>query len=427
MIATHIRQAWQLLRQNKLFSTIYIVGTALAIASTTIFAIIYYVKLTPVYPESNRYRMATIDRVEQKDDWSSMQSSLSYSSIGQFKNNLKSAELISAYQRLWGGNRMTFNDGRRDRNVTLRPTDTAFFKIFNYDLLAGAPFSDVDFESGVRKAVISDRLAEEVFGSVDEAVGKTVTVDFRKYDVCGVIREGSAINRHSFADVIIPYTVFDNYAGNNDPDTYTGKYKILLLTDDLPAVQAEIKEMERKYESSHPGKELNFWNQPQSAAIDALGIDPVDEDFDLGKFVRYNFLVLLTLLLVPALNLSGMIAGRMESRSGELGVRKSFGATDGSLMSQVLWENLILTVIGGAIGLGLTWITLSTDATFVLSIIGEKWFDFNSAATVRLTPDMMFAPAIFLFAFGVCIVLNLLSAALPAWLALRRPIVKSLK
>ena len=96
-------------------------------------------------------------------------------------------------------------------------------------------------------------------------------------------------------------------------------------------------------------------------------------------------------------------------------------------MSQVLWENLILTVIGGAIGLGLTWITLSTDATFVLSIIGEKWFDFNSAATVRLTPDMMFAPAIFLFAFGVCIVLNLLSAALPAWLALRRPIVKSLK
>ena len=136
MIATHIRQAWQLLRQNKLFSTIYIVGTALAIASTTIFAIIYYVKLTPVYPESNRYRMATIDRVEQKDDWSSMQSSLSYSSIGQFKNNLKSAELISAYQRLWGGNRMTFNDGRRDRNVTLRPTDTAFFKIFNYDFLA---------------------------------------------------------------------------------------------------------------------------------------------------------------------------------------------------------------------------------------------------------------------------------------------------
>ena len=116
---------------------------------------------------------------------------------------------------------MTFNDGRSDRDVTLRPTDTAFFKIFSYDFIAGAPFSDIDFESGVRKAVISDRLAEEVFGSADEAVGKIVTVDFRKYDVCGVIREGSIINHHSFADVIVPYTSFNDYAGNNDPDTYT--------------------------------------------------------------------------------------------------------------------------------------------------------------------------------------------------------------
>ena len=67
MITTHFKQAWQLLRQNKLFSTIYIVGTALAIASTTIFAIIYYVKLAPVYPEYKRHQIYTVSNIEVED------------------------------------------------------------------------------------------------------------------------------------------------------------------------------------------------------------------------------------------------------------------------------------------------------------------------------------------------------------------------
>ena len=59
--------------------------------------------------------------------------------------------------------------------------------------------------------------------------------------------------------------------------------------------------------------------------------------------IRYLLLILLVLLLVPALNLSGMIASRMESRLSEMGVRKSFGAGRGGLLSQVMWENLLLT------------------------------------------------------------------------------------
>ena len=53
-IKTYIKQAWTLLRQNRLFSTLYIVGTALAIAMTMMMAVIYYVRLAPVYPEERR-------------------------------------------------------------------------------------------------------------------------------------------------------------------------------------------------------------------------------------------------------------------------------------------------------------------------------------------------------------------------------------
>ena len=50
MIKQYFKQAWRMMRQNKLFSAIYIGGTAIAIATTTVFAVIYYVKLAPIYP-----------------------------------------------------------------------------------------------------------------------------------------------------------------------------------------------------------------------------------------------------------------------------------------------------------------------------------------------------------------------------------------
>ena len=427
MILTHFKQAWQLLRQNKLFSTIYIAGTAIAIASTTIFAIIYYVKLAPVYPETNRQRMSIISIGQISQDRNSCSSGLAISSIQDYISKLPNAKTVSAYRRTSPVS-VSFNDGRPNKKIALRLTDPNFFKIFDYEFLAGAPFSDVDLESGVKKAVITDRLAEEVFGSAEAAMGNTITIDFKKYDVCGIVREGSAINRHSYAQAIAPYSVMSDYKDYFYITDFLGNYITLILSDNLEGLRTDLRELSRRYNSSHDGTTLEFWNQPQSAAIDALGVWPSETDFDLGKIIRFNCLVLLTLLLVPALNLSGMIAGRMDSRSSELGVRKSFGATSNKLLSQVLWENLFLTVIGGIFGLIITWIVLSTDAAFVFATIGETspW-DLDSSMSVRFTPDMMFAPAVFIFAFVICVVLNLLSAILPAWLSLRRPIVNSLK
>ena len=75
------------------------------------------------------------------------------------------------------------------------------------------------------------------------------------------------------------------------------------------------------------------------------------EELDYAKILREMGVWLLLLLLVPALNLSGMIASRMEWRLPEMGVRKAFGATRGRLFAQIIWENLLLTVLGGVLGL----------------------------------------------------------------------------
>ena len=56
VVRVYLKQAWNLMKQNPLFSTLYIVGTGISIVMTMVIAIVYYVRLAPVYPETNRMR-----------------------------------------------------------------------------------------------------------------------------------------------------------------------------------------------------------------------------------------------------------------------------------------------------------------------------------------------------------------------------------
>lgn len=74
MIKLYLKQAWTLIKQNKLFTSIYVVGTGLSIALTMTMFIIFYVKFAPIYPEYNRDRMLTIKAMKcypktNKESW----------------------------------------------------------------------------------------------------------------------------------------------------------------------------------------------------------------------------------------------------------------------------------------------------------------------------------------------------------------------
>lgn len=425
MITTHFRQAWQLIRQNKLFSTIYIVGTALAIAATTIFAIAYYIRIAPVYPEYQRDRMAHIFLVLEKSGPFPLQMGMSVNALNKYIYNLKSADLVSA-SLLFGSVSVDFDDDRAPIKAATRYTDPAFFKMYAYEFIDGAPFSQTDFESSATKAAISDLMAEQIFGTTEGLIGKTVSLNFNDYTICGVFREASMLNNNSYAQFIVPYTSFPDCSVSYGTE-FCGPMRVVLLTDDPTAAKAELSDIARRYMSEHEGVTVDFFNQPRSNTEFALTRSFSFEEVDWSSLLRKNALILLVLLIVPALNLSGMIAGRMDSRRSEIGVRKSFGARRGRLLSQVLWENLILTVIGGILGLIVAWSFTSSADWMLDSISGNELSAKISADMSRVTPDMLFAPSVFGCAFLFCIILNVISALIPAWHSLRKPIVNSLK
>lgn len=112
-----------------------------------------------------------------------------------------------------------------------------------------------------------------------------------------------------------------------------------------------------------------------------------------------------------------------------MGICKAFGGSRLRLLSQVIRENLLFTLVGGILGLLISWSVLTFGCRWVIRMFNSNLFYdiFRYGGTeVELMPSMLFSPRIFLSAFLFCVVLNLASALIPAWKSLRRPIVESL-
>ena len=90
-----------------------------------------------------------------------------------------------------------------------------------------------------------------------------------------------------------------------------------------------------------------------------------------------------------------------------------------------MWENLFLTILGGFVGLVLCWLIIFCFKEVLFSAYASEG-TILKGEDIRITAEMVLAPAVFLFSFGACVVLNVMSAYIPARRALRFPIVESL-
>lgn len=121
-----------------------------------------------------------------------------------------------------------------------------------------------------------------------------------------------------------------------------------------------------------------------------------------------------------------MIGGQMDRRMAEMGLRRSFGASKRELCRQVMFENLLLTLAGGLIGLVVAWIVLYCCKSWILGLISESWRYLGNVVEPEITTEMLFAPAVFLGSLLICVALNVISAYIPVKFALRKPIVSSI-
>jgi len=299
--------------------------------------------------------------------------------------------------------------------VVLRGVDANFFKVYHHKFVYGRPFTQEeglpsDAVENALIAIISKDISEQVFGKDVDPVGKTIDMERMDLRIVGVIEPTSSIASQSYGQVFVP--AWDN-AGN-------GVTVVMKEGCTIEDVRKELTDIAHRYNMS--GEEPDF-NMEVELSPHAQSM------MSRGKFSSWREIILsllpkvLVLLLVPALNLSGLVAARMKRRLPEMGVRKAFGAKKSELLYQVITENLVLTLCGGLVGLVITWLLL---------YVFRSWAFFALGHVPLLTPEpllqgeMLFSPFIFLIAFGVCLVVNLMATLIPAWWSLRNPIVESM-
>ena len=432
MIRIYLKQAWELLRQNRLFSTIYIIGTGLSIALTMIMAIIYYVRLAPVYPEERRATtlyMGYLKRMQtfEGGGWSWQTGGYSHQAVTEWFRPLADAEVVSASISTEGY--VQRPGGREDQEVTVRLIDPEFFRLYSFRFKDGAVFTQDDFDGAMRRAVITDRLARMLFETDTGVTGRTFLLDYKTYTVCGVIEAASRLMERSYADVYAPYSIQDMYMESNRNMWEMGSLSVTIAArdrDGIGRIRRAINEHVRRFNTSNASENvtMEILNGP-GTHLESVLQSTAGSEGSMPKALRQLFFVVLVLLLVPALNLSGLIASRMESRLSEMGIRKTFGAWRTTLLNMVLWENLLLTFIGGLVGLVVAWVCLFMGRGWVFTIL-DSYATRVAGDAAYVSGEMLFAPLVFVCALSLCLVLNLLSAFIPAWWSLRHPIVQSL-
>ena len=426
----YFKQAWNLIKQEKLFSSIYIFGTGLSITVVMVLSIVFYIRIANIYPETNRDRMliaksGTLVDVSNND---MSAASLSLKTIETCFRSLQNAEAVSAIYKPWGGSHYIQPAGSKEQiPVTVNYIDNDFWKVFSFRFLSGAPFTEADFQSGIHTVVISESTAKRYLGTVD-AVGMYISLNFLQYRVCGVVKDVSFVTPVTYAQLWIPYTVNPEYKMSFAEDLL-GFFRLYILASsagDIGKIKEEVLENLRKLNNTIPDNyELRLQGQPDRHWESTFRF--WSNDFpDFNKILLQYSLIFLILLLVPGISLSSMIDSRMERRLPEMGIRRVFGSPVKNLMIQIFSENFLFTLLGGLAGLLFSYILILISSDWIMTI-GQGLVTLPAdGGTVVFTPEMLINIPVFLIALGVCFILNILAAFIPAWRASHKEIIHSL-
>lgn len=416
MIKQYIKQALQMLKENRFVSTISIAGTAISIAMIMVVVLIFQIQVANFSPENHRDRMLYVPGVSVAGkQGNNIKGGMSDEAVRECFRTLKSPEAVSAFFTTEAP--LSIPGKRTYKKYNVKMTDASFYKIFSFDFIEGTPFTDADFSSAIPRMVVSEGVARQLYGTVDVA-GKTILYNNLPYTVCGVVKNVSRAADTSFGDVWIPYTTDERMLKSYYGEGMTGALSVCLLAahcNDFDAIRTEIKRETARYNATKKEYELSLLDNPITRFDIAIGSSGTHK-VKLADYMAETGLLLLFLLLIPALNLIGVTQSFVQKRQGEIGVRKAFGASFLTLILQILNENLVLTLMGGLLGLALAFPMLYLCKEFMLN-----------AGDVMLNADMLFQPGVFVAALFFCLLLNVLSAGIPAVKIARSTIVKALK
>lgn len=298
------------------------------------------------------------------------------------------------------GARLLVRTGNHFSNAQVSGVGAEYATINNDNLTAGHFLKPEDIDHHRPIAVIGSKVAEDLFGSSPDPIGKELRIDDKKYTIVGLLEHksrdflasiGSAGGQDANNRILVPYTTLQMQLGTRDIQVIQAEATDLEQADiavtQIVSVLEKLHNHSYTYKSDTMAKYISTSNR-------------ILEGVSLIGIVAASIS-----LLVGGMGIMNIVSTSVLERTREIGLRKAVGASKQDILFQFLMESVIISVIGGMLGL-----LLGAAASLILAWV----------TGFPLTPSWYMV----VLALVVSIVVGLLSGLYPARRAAKlRPVI----
>jgi putative ABC transport system permease protein len=231
-------------------------------------------------------------------------------------------------------------------DVTIFGVTPPFQVVQDYTLAAGQAMTDIDVRERRRVAILGYDVAEKLFDDFDAAIGRTIRVREQHVIVTGIMeKKGTVLGQSWDGFVLLPITFFEAIYGRRQTTVISVK---MAEADQVTGAMARAEEAMRIARRLRPGEENDFT------------VDTAE-----GLITFWQSLTRIIFTVVPAVVAIGVLVGgivimnimlmSVTERTREIGIRKSVGARRFDVRRQFLAEAIVLSSVGGVLGIAAGW------------------------------------------------------------------------
>jgi len=289
----------------------------------------------------------------------------SYDEYQYLKKSLPGVEAIS-YTLNVPQETMKYED-KSVENVNIGAVSDDYYNIEDLKILEGRFYNELESNSGAQVVVLGYEICNSLFNSPEQALGKKVRLYGQKYTVIGVLKkEGFALGDSKDEAVFLPVNVIRRLFGTNNKNLFP----FIIIKPKKGVDNAEfiamLKQKMRLKRGLKTDEIDNFFVNQLQGFTDAI-------NSITGTMNWIGGIISLFSLLVGGFGIANIMFVSVKERTSLIGIQKSLGAKRKFILSQFLFEAMILAVIGGAVGLILVYLAslivsaFTGDFEFVLS------------------------------------------------------------
>jgi putative ABC transport system permease protein len=332
-----VKHAARMLRRSPGFAATAIAALALGIgANTAIFSVVNAVLLASLgYPHADRLVELELSSPQGTGDVTSIPK------FNVWRQQTQVFDAVAAYDFSGPGINLT-GRGLPEQLKGIHAS-AAYFDVFGAKMALGRAYTaEEDRPQGPNVAVISNGLWHGRFGGDPKIIGRTIELGGEAYTVIGVL--GPTFTTDPPKDVWLPLRADPN---STDQAHYLKSTALLKPGVTLAQAEAAMKLAAAEFRRKFP-----YPPQPPQASFTAVPL----KDSVIGE-VRKGLLLLLGavgfVLLIACANVANLLLARATLRKREIAIRAAMGAGRRRIIGQLLTESVLLSVVGGALGLGL--------------------------------------------------------------------------